>query len=152
MLINYIMYTCKLDMIMHVFIKLCFVTNRYATGTHFPQIRQYAISWWISQKSNLNLRRWILISHIWKSISWAWTLSHFFENGFWKSCLHANKFRSYAFHFLKCVNNFHAYEIGYPVTEIENPIYEMIIPVNEIDFKNMNSELTWMHTNIKLFK
>ena len=76
----------------------------------------------------------------------------FFENEFWKSCLHANIFRSYAFHFLKCVNNFHAYEIGYPVTEIENPIYEMMIPVNEIDFKNMNSELTWMHTNIKLFK
>ena len=30
----------------------------------------------------------------------------------------------------------------YPICEIESPLNETIIPANETDFKNMNSEIT----------
>ena len=41
-------------------------------------VTNYAISWWISHKLNLNSHKWILISQIWNSISCAWILFHIF--------------------------------------------------------------------------
>ena len=55
---------------------------------------------------------------------------------------YGNIFPTFAFNFAKYVNHFHLHGIGYPITEIELPFYETIIPENESNSKNMNSEIT----------
>ena len=37
--------------------------------------------------------------------------------------------------------------MGYLICEIEFPFYEVIIPINETNFKHMNSQITEMQMN-----
>ena len=121
-------------------------TRRFPS--HFSSPFFNSISWWISHLWNLNSHRWILISYIWKSISYAWNLSLFFLKRVSTYEIHfpayENKFPTYAFNSPKYVNNFYANEIEFPLTEIEFSFYDIIIPTNETDFKNMIYEITWM--------
>ena len=99
-------------------------------------------------------------------ISCAWTLYHFFENGYLiyeiKFPDISNEFSAYAINFSAYGNRFptyeikfsdhsnwfpiyvnhFSYEIEYNVTGIEFPFDEITFTINKTDFINMNCEIT----------